>query len=658
MNKKKIAIIFAENNNKTMQRNLFSDLYSVFGDLADIEIIFLSESSDDEQIIADAILILRPSMIAQIENKIDDLSKVIVVTRSILQDSIYELYNIPKDLKVLVVNDSIETTNDTISMFYRLNITHLNFIPYIPNETDLTEIKIAVTPGEARFVPKAIPRIIDIGNRKLDIETFLDLIGILGIKNDDLQKRLLRYVDENLMLSKSIKNRYIKNYVLTESLQQIIDVNKSGFILTDSDYNIEYYNLSISNILDGKIEKDSRLSTYFDEREYKKLINEENTLLTLNGIQVIGSKSRIHAMEQITGWCFIFDKVTAIRNANDVLSKKLKQEGLEAKYTFDDILYKCEKMKKMIEYAKKVAKTDYTVLITGETGTGKEMVAQSIHNDSNRKEFPFVAINCAALPDSLLESELFGYEEGAFTGAKKGGKIGLFEKATGGTIFLDELCEMPLMTQAKLLRVLQERQIMRVGGTSFINIDVRVIVATNAFIKEKIINKEFREDLYYRVNTFKIPLIPLREREEDVLIIFRNMLKTPKAFSEKMKNMLLNHYWKGNVRELRNVADYYEVMDNLDILIENSFVKLTKEENGQSNNMVRDDVLRIIVEREKRFLTNGRMSIFDELKNNGIEITYTRLEKSIEELIEMGMIVRKKGRGGISSTELGRKEYK
>ena len=208
----------------------------------------------------------------------------------------------------------------------------------------------------------------------------------------------------------------------------------------------------------------------------------------------------------------------------------------------------------------KVAKRDFPVLITGETGTGKEVFAKALHMESLRRDKPIISINCAAIPSELLESELFGYEEGAFTGARKGGKIGKFQLADGGTLFLDEIGDMPLNLQAKLLRVLQEHEIERVGGTKAIPIDVRIIAATRQDLPEMIANGTFREDLYYRLNVISLEMSPLRERPEDILLYASNTLddlnrqyKTNTILSDIVKRRLREYRWPGNVRELINV---------------------------------------------------------------------------------------------------------
>ncbi|WP_010284539.1 sigma-54 interaction domain-containing protein [Bacillus timonensis] len=235
--------------------------------------------------------------------------------------------------------------------------------------------------------------------------------------------------------------------------------------------------------------------------------------------------------------------------------------SLEAKYTFDDIIGSSEEMEFAIEQAKLGAKTPATVLLRGESGTGKELFAHAIHNESKRKFNKFVRVNCAAISESLLESELFGYEEGAFSGAKRGGKRGIFEEANNGSIFLDEIGEMSLNTQAKLLRVLQEREIVRVGGTKTIPIDVRIIAATNVNLEKGIGNGTFREDLYYRLNKIPIYIPSLRMRKQDIKPLAGHLLhkinqdygRNVEGLTEEAIDYLYEYNWPGNVRELENV---------------------------------------------------------------------------------------------------------
>lgn len=235
--------------------------------------------------------------------------------------------------------------------------------------------------------------------------------------------------------------------------------------------------------------------------------------------------------------------------------------NLEAKYTFEDIIGRSEEMVIAIEQAKLGAKTPATVLLRGESGTGKELFAHAIHNASDRKYNKFIRVNCAAISESLLESELFGYEEGAFSGAIRGGKRGLFEEANNGSIFLDEIGELSANTQAKLLRVLQESEIIRVGGTKPININVRIIAATNVNLEKGIAIGSFREDLYYRLNRMPIQIPPLRKRKEEIPILCRRLIekinrdygRNVEGVTEEALAQLIIYDWPGNVRELENI---------------------------------------------------------------------------------------------------------
>lgn len=270
------------------------------------------------------------------------------------------------------------------------------------------------------------------------------------------------------------------------------------------------------------------------------------------------------------------DELEAIEAHNrQVLRSISKANG--ARYTFDDIVAVSDNVRAVKTLAQKAAPTDAPVLLAAESGTGKELYAQAIHNASSRRHEVFVAINCANFNASILESELFGYVEGAFTGAKKGGKIGLFEAASGGTLFLDEVSEMDIGLQAKLLRVLQEGKIRPVGGVKEIDVDVRIICASNADLNAYIEEKKFRQDLYYRLSTFLIRIPPLRERRADIPALADSLLS---GLSRKIKRsvriapealeVLVGHSWPGNVRELRNVLEFSAYLSENGVILRES----------------------------------------------------------------------------------------
>lgn len=266
--------------------------------------------------------------------------------------------------------------------------------------------------------------------------------------------------------------------------------------------------------------------------------------------------------DELVGSVGVIRDVSEIMSLNEELErmKKIVRE-LEAKYTFDDIVSRSPLIIGAIEQAKRVAGTSVTVLLRGESGTGKELFAHALHSASPRRNRPFVRVNCAALTESLLESELFGYVDGAFTGARRGGRRGLFEEAEGGTLFLDEIGVMNLASQASLLRVLQEKEIVKVGAAKPTSVDVRVIAATNVSLEQLVAEGKFREDLYYRLNVIPIFIPPLRQRVEDIPDLCEHLIRRLNqeygrrvtGIDPRVLEMFKSYKWPGNVRELENV---------------------------------------------------------------------------------------------------------
>ena len=288
-------------------------------------------------------------------------------------------------------------------------------------------------------------------------------------------------------------------------------------------------------------------------------------LVTIPGTKIKASVfcQPVFLDREIRGVVFTISDITQIQNLEGQIRRKLSERGWNAKYDFSDIVHESAEIDALIDTARRYAYSDSNVIIVGETGTGKELFAQSIHRHSRRKKGPFVVINCAALPENLLESELFGYSEGAFTGASRGGKRGLFEQAHGGTLFLDELEEIPMATQTKLLRVLQEKQVRRIGDNKIIDVDVRIISATNKSIQKMCDRGEFRQDLMYRLDVLRLFVPPLRRRGHDIEVIFAHLLReeclaqgtaVPEITRAAAECLSRNPFY-GNVRELKNLVE-------------------------------------------------------------------------------------------------------
>lgn len=353
----------------------------------------------------------------------------------------------------------------------------------------------------------------------------------------------------------------------TARINGVLDSITEGIIVTDEQNQVVIYNpaaeklfkIPSSQVLGESVEAvipNTRMHTVFKTGEPElavlQKIHEGN--IATNRIPLVLDGKRI-------GVVSTFEDVTKIQQLEQLIRKQMHAKGCVAKNSFHDITTANTAVGEAKELAALYAGSDAAVLIEGESGTGKELFAQSIHNGSKRAARPFVAVNCAAIPEQLLESELFGYEGGAFTGARKEGKQGLFELAHNGTIFLDEIGEIPPLLQARLLRVLQEKEIMRVGGDRIIPVDIRIISATNKNLEKKIAQGEFRDDLYYRLNVLNLKIPPLRERAEDILLLAKIFLAKKGAAihldecSHDLRYMLLNYNWPGNIRELQNVME-------------------------------------------------------------------------------------------------------
>ena len=365
-----------------------------------------------------------------------------------------------------------------------------------------------------------------------------------------------------------------------ERLDAIIDIIPEGLIETDARGAIKMCNrralemlgLSRDRVLGGNVCR--LLGDPSWEKVYKHNAVQADMLFSYRRSSFFSTRQPIHDGEKIVGSVGTLQEAAKIQGMESKFRLQ-KSRGLVAHYTFDDIIYESAIMHELVERTKIYTQCDTTILIEGETGTGKEVLAQSIHSASARNHGPFVAINCAALPETLLESELMGYDEGAFTGARKGGKDGLFEQAHKGTIFLDEINQLSPSLQSKLLRIIQERTVRHVGGDSVIPVDVRIITATNESLKGKIASQTFRSDLYYRINVLNVILPPLRERRADIPVLLRYFAKKithdeadARRHADAMYDLVREYDWPGNIRELQNFVERYLVLcnrvDNLD----------------------------------------------------------------------------------------------
>lgn len=555
------TIELAKNTKKIIaQRN---EKIDVFTSMAEVDAI--SDALKIARELVDQgtkIIISRKGMAVAIRNAKLDVS--VVVINNTLSDYV-EPIKIAKQYNGLIAFFSYdEMTDDVKSVCHMLDMK-AKFYTF-RNDKDCEKIvKQAIKDGAVLGIGGVMSqKYSDIFNlNHITIENS-EVSIVNAIEN---AKQLLLVKKEELKKQNELKLQ-LERYraVLNFTHDAIIAVDETGAIDVINPIAEDIVKVAPGYAIGKNIKEIISNSKIFEPRNLKE--KQLNQLMDINGTLVSTNRVPIIVENQIKGAVATFQDIKTIQENENKIRRTLYKRGLVAKYNFNDIKGESEALKNTIEIAKSFGLSDSTILIEGETGTGKELFAQSIHNISKRKDGPFVAINCAALSMSLLESELFGYEEGAFTGASKGGKIGLFELAHKGTIFLDEIGEIPTEIQVQLLRVLQEKEIRKVGSGVKTPVDVRVIAATNRNMKTEILSKNFREDLYYRICVLNLHLPPLRGRDDDIKLLSRFFFEKYLGSSSKryldrfntIMDKVQDYKWYGNIRELQNFVQRVSVL--------------------------------------------------------------------------------------------------
>lgn len=476
---------------------------------------------------------------------------------------------------------------------------------------------------------------VNIGVPIMDGNKVLGGIGLTFITEKQLEvfhskgESLLKFVRNmaELLASKIKEYEIVRRLELNNSqLNAIFSSINDGIMITDINGNVVNCSDSIYKLV--KISKKALIGHNIKDifEKFDMDANEKQNTTKLSEIKLKSRKEiLLCSISQIMINNVVNGKIILLmepKNIETAIYRKIHEQRI---FKFDDMIGQSQAFCEAVDLAKKVANFDSNVLILGESGTGKELFARSIHNNIGEKKSQFIAVNCAAIPEALLESELFGYEEGAFTGAKQSGKPGKFELANGGTIFLDEIGDMPLHLQAKLLRVLQEQMVERIGGISAIPIKTRVISATNKNLKKMIEDKEFREDLFYRLNVFEINIPSLKERKEDIPLLINYFISkycdklniSEKKINNEAMKALIDYEWKGNIRELENTIEYLCCICTNDIIsIDEVKWKIRINNNQNIKNTIKTDDINQINDRTSK--KQGIRTI-EELEKSEIE---------------------------------------
>ena len=498
------------------------------------------------------------------EGRIHSEQKIIIGEKRIINiDRIESIVHIPPQTEVLLVNDTEASAMDAIVSLQEIGFDSFHYVPFWNGKELNEEISVAITMGEGHLIPETVKEAYDIGARLLSFATLAELWKMLNLPLHLLDTYIDTYVNKLISISRRIGDANRRADSLSQKLLALINSIDDGLLVFNRRttvvsvcneklrklFHIPHISVSgwkIADIIqDEKILPLLRCET--EKEEWMVNVGGEDMLLS------------VFLVENDNIVC-IFKATEKIQKESRKISRDLVQKGFYAKYTLDDILGISPEICEAKRKANRLAQTELTILIEGESGTGKELFASAIHRASRRRDYPYIAVNFSALQESLMESELFGYEDGAFTGAKKGGRIGLFEMADGGTIFLDEIGDIPLKMQTSLLRVLQEKEVLRIGGKEIKRVDVRVVAATNQNLEEKVRNGSFRKDLYYRLKIGYLHLPPLRSRRQDIPQLVNYFLqreggKENMLTAEILKKMQ-EYSWPGNVRELKNTVAY------------------------------------------------------------------------------------------------------
>ncbi len=675
--KKKIAVV----SNHLYSSKIYSTLISsLFGNYLDIDIYSIEDESIARGIFADLIVISSFTIFETVKKYVKNNAEIIISNYTITKEGHDKLMQLPQGARAMLVNINAKVCMETISLIYQLGCRDLALTPVYPGKADIPDLEIAITPGESDRVPEHVKRIIDIGHRVLDISTIADIAAKLDLQKAINEEPIKKYFAEIMPTSYGLEKMLGENNSLNSQLEILLEILDQGIIIVNPLGTVISYNQCAESVL-GISKVKAMTNNYiklFPQIAFEQVLESlkpiKNKLVRINDNDIEFSVSPISNQNILYGAVAVISKFSESEKKQHILRTQLLGKGHRAKYTLEKILGSSEVIMQCKSIAKRMASSDAAILITGEGGTGKELFAQGIHNASARREYQFVAVNCAAMPESLLESELFGYEGGAFTGAKKEGKPGLFELAHNGTLFLDEIGDMPMTLQARLLRVLQEKTVMRIGGDTVINVNVRIVCATNKELRVMVNQNKFRNDLYFRISVLPLNLPPLRERKHDILLIvdaFKKNFNTDFILTQEATQKILEYDWQGNVRELRNCVEYLTNLNKDYIDVSDLLLVGKSEEAGCCSNYEPDvraneflkinmtdikcytSILDLLNKSYKSQNRTGRRSLAKQIKAKDIYLTEQEIRGILLKLESYGFVEIRKGRAGTIITESG-----
>ncbi len=578
-------------------------------------------------------------------------SRIMVSRFTLNFQALPKLLTLSAGTNCLVVAASQETAEDAVRMLREFGFNWLNFHPYWPgNNAQTLEARTAITLGSSHLCPACVPNIIDLGPRKLDIVTLIKLCLDLDLPRKVIDDILTDHVEEITSLGRAYLGLYQESEHDRAYLKVLLDSTKDAIAAFDTNGAIMHSNTFFQRFTEGA---NLNLNKFLEDPAGAPLVEQ------IKGKYFVVERLSVKVQDETdpVGTLLVMRSTEKVSEAEGAVRRALLARRHVALYRFSDIIGISPAIEKVMETARKIAFSDLTVMISGETGTGKELFAHAIHNASPRAEEPFICAHFAAMPPTLIESELFGYDEGAFTGAKKGGHPGYFEQAHRGSIFLDEIGDASLSFQSHLLRVLENNRVMRVGGHYPVPIDVRLIAATNQDLKALVRQGRFREDLLYRLNVIPLALPPLRSRTEDIPILAKHFLwlvdrSSNRRFSPEVIDYLQNYSWPGNIRQLASVVKYMAHISENEILELNDLPPgLTVEPPtlpmSHSNEILKDRknnrslvflILETLLLSQKTGRGVGKNTLIARAKEKGMSVSDYQMRTALHKLDYEGLI--------------------
>lgn len=603
-----------------------------------------------------------------VSSRIPSQTQIIIIDLTISCEAYQTLKRVKDHSKVLYVNLNRAMAMDSILLFQNLGLTHLDYALYYPGKKHYPRAKTIITNGESQYAPPGAERVIDLGHREISPQTVVELLTKLN-RRDLLQEEHIQAYFRSVMVCESgLESLLDRSGFMERQLDELMQLIEKGVIFADKDFTVIRIN-GAEEVCLGRNRQEivgKKLTDLIQDADLCQCLLEHrelsNHLLQVNGLYYSVSVHPLYRNGEYVGALLLTEDFVQNERRQNRLKSQLVNNIYRPRYGLDNMLGDSQVMVDQRRMIHRFSLSAVPVLITGETGTGKEVAAQAIHNLSARRSQNFVAINCAAVPQNLLESELFGYERGAFTGASKEGKAGKFELADNGTLFLDEIGDLPFHLQGRLLRAIQEKEIVRLGGERVIHTDCRIIAATNKDLFTMVQKNRFRADLYYRLNALPLHLAPLRAHPEDIPMLtahFQEERGYHFVLAPDAVSFLLHYPWYGNVRELINCVDYLgnlyqpviSAADLPDYMAQEA--SLPAKDGASKAEQPEQAILLALLEAKHQHRRLGRRSLCQSLERWGYYFTEHELRTTLIALSARKLVQLNSGRAGTVITQQG-----